>query len=364
MSSGFHKTLEIQSHKGPYVAELRAGIFDELLSESTEKRSFIVDAKVAGLYSRQLENVLSSGRALLIEASEESKTLDRFTGYIETLAKFGTRRGDTLVAIGGGIIQDISCFIAATMFRGLEWVFYPTTLLAQADSCIGSKSSINVGEIKNLLGTFTPPRQVRVDPLVLETLGRDEIRSGVGEMLKVHLIDGPQSFESIEKNFDRIFSDREVLLEFVYRSLLIKKRIIEMDEFDQGIRNIMNYGHSFGHAIESATDFAIPHGIAVTIGMDMANFVAAEFGLTSAEHTSYFKRVHGILRKNYAGYEGFKIPLNRFIQGISKDKKNTASKLGLILPGKDALPARSFQANDDRFQLTCRRYFEGQMESV
>jgi 3-dehydroquinate synthase len=250
------------------------------------------------------------------------------------------------------------------MFRGLDWIFYPTTLLAQADSCIGSKSSINVGEIKNLLGTFTPPRQVRVDPLVLETLGRDEIRSGVGEMLKVHIIDGPQSFESIEKSFDRIFSDREVLLEFVYRSLLIKKRIIELDEFDQGIRNVMNYGHSFGHAIESATDFAIPHGIAVTIGMDMANYVAAEFGLISSEHAGYFKRVHGILRKNYAGYEGFKIPFDRFINGISKDKKNTASKLGLILPGKDALPARSFQTNDERFQATCRRYFEGQTGSV
>lgn len=364
MSSGFHKTLEIQSHKGPYVAELRTGIFDELLAESTEKRSFIVDAKVAKLYSRQLEKVLLSGRVLLIEANEENKTLDRFTGYIEKLAKLGTRRGDTLVAIGGGIIQDITCFIAATMFRGLEWVFYPTTLLAQADSCIGSKSSINVGEIKNLLGTFTPPRQVRVDPLVLETLGCDEIRSGVGEMLKVHLIDGPHSFESIEKNFDRIFSDRETLLEFVYRSLLIKKRIIELDEFDQGIRNVMNYGHSFGHAIESATDFAIPHGIAVTIGMDMANFVAAEFGLTSTEHVGYFKRVHGILRKNYSGYESYKIPFDRFLHGISKDKKNTASKLGLILPGKDALPARSFQANDESFQLACRRYFEGQMEST
>src|SRR5581483_3202456 len=197
------------------------------------------------------------------------------------------RRNHVLVAIGGGIIQDITCFLAATMLRGLPWNFIPTTLLAQADSCIGSKSSINAGEAKNILGTFTPPARVDVSTRFLKTLDERDIRSGIGEMLKVHAIEGPQSFDQIAHDYENILSDDSVMLHYIRRSLDIKKRIIEIDEFDRGPRNVMNYGHSFGHAIESATDFAVPHGIAVTLGMDLANYTAVRTGRTGE---AFFQR--------------------------------------------------------------------------
>jgi 3-dehydroquinate synthase len=141
---------------------------------------------------------------------------------------------------------------------------------------------------------------------------------------------------------------------YILRSLEIKKGIIEQDEFDRGIRNVMNLGHSFGHAIESATDFGIPHGIAVTIGMDMANFTAVRLGLMGAAH---FNRMHPTLAANFRKYEQTTVPMDRFLAAIGKDKKNTDAKLGLILPNADGIPGRVQCANDSVFRLTCEEYF-------
>jgi 3-dehydroquinate synthase len=348
------RLLEILSHKGRYVARFQEGCFSDLIRADLSKRVFIVDSKVARLYAKPLERVLTSGSCLQIEATEENKSLDRFPGYIQELVSMGIRRGDTLVAVGGGIIQDITCFLAATVFRGLDWIFYPTTLLAQSDSCIGSKSSINVGALKNLLGTFTPPKEVWIDPLVLKTLSEAEICSGIGEMLKIHIIDGPASFDQIAADYDRILRDPACLLHTVQHSLEIKKRFIEVDEFDRGIRNVLNYGHSFGHAIEAATEFGVPHGIAVTLGMDLANYVAMRLGVTSLEH---FERMHPVLRKNYLQFEKHPVPFDGFLNGLSKDKKNSHDQLGLILPAQDGIPARGFYSKDARFIDCCEEYF-------
>jgi len=349
--------LEIRSFKGTYRVKLDQGLFSALASQDVSGKQYIVDAKVAKLYEKVLSKVLKSGKCLLIEATEENKNLDQFTSHIEKLVAQGVRRGNTLVAIGGGVIQDITCFLAATMFRGLDWTFYPTTLLAQADSCIGSKSSINVGAIKNLLGTFTPPKEVFIDPSVLKTLGPTEIRSGLGEMLKIHIIDGPASFSKISAQYGKMLEDSSTLLEFVFSSLEIKKRFIEQDELDQGIRNVLNYGHSFGHAIEAATDFAIPHGIAVTLGMDMANFVALRKGRLSE---TLYQGMHSTLRKNYAGFEKTPVPFDRFLSGLSKDKKNRDATLGLILLGEDGVPTVGQYPKDSALIQACTDYFATQ----
>jgi len=259
-----------------------------------------------------------------------------------------------LVAIGGGVIQDITCFIAAVLLRGVDWHFHPTTLLAQADSCIGSKSSINVGPYKNVVGTYTPPVQIWLSPQVLATLPETEIRSGIGEMLKVHMIAGPREFDRIAADYAAIVADSAVMRTYILRSLEIKKGIIEQDEFDRGVRNVMNLGHSFGHAIESATDFGIPHGIAVTIGIDMANFTAVRLGLMGEAH---FRRMHPTLAANYRNYEQTPVPIDRFLAAIGKDKKNTDAKLGLILPNAEGIPGRVQCANDPAFRLMCEEYF-------
>lgn len=345
--------LIVQSHTGPYTVAFDEDAFARLYVAVPANAHFIIDAKVAGLYANDLGNVLAATSVLLIEGTEANKSLDQFTGYVEHLISRGVRRGHLLVAIGGGIIQDITCFLAATVLRGLEWHFYPTTLLAQADSCIGSKSSINVGKIKNAMGTFNPPAQVTISTRVLATLDERDVRSGIGEMLKVHIIDGPESFDQIAADYRQLLADPEVMRRYIYRSLKIKKAIIEQDEFDRGLRNLMNYGHSIGHAIESATDFAVPHGIAVTIGMDMANYTAVRLSLMGKGH---YERMHPTLAANYAGFERVEIPLDAFLAAIDKDKKNTDTKLSLILPDASARVSCGYYANDAAFRAICADY--------
>lgn len=314
--------FSIASHKGEYTVTFAPDALDHLNAAVPGDAHFVLDRRVAELYAASLDRVLSSGRALMVDATESNKSLDRFPAYVETLVGQKIRRDHYLIAVGGGITQDITCFLAATLMRGIDWKFYPTTLLAQTDSCIGSKSSINVGKAKNILGTFTPPREVFISTDVLMTLDRDAIRSGIGEMLKAHIIDGPDTFDRLSLEFSSIETDPSVMGRCIRRSLMIKKRFIEADEFDRDVRNIFNYGHSFGHAIESATDFAVPHGVAVTIGMDMANFIALQKGMTTAEH---YARMHPVLAANYAGFSECEISFQSFWEAMAKDKKILAT---------------------------------------
>lgn len=348
--------ITIKSYKGEYSVYTRKEPIkrwpDPLLEG--KKCHYIIDSKVAKLYKNNLSDVFNSGSFCIIEANEPNKSLDKFTDYAEKLISNGVKRGACLVAIGGGIIQDITCFIAATLFRGLDWVFYPTTLLAQADSCIGSKSSINVGNIKNLMGTFTPPKKVFISTDFLKTLDERDIKSGIGEMLKVHAIEGPASFKSIANDFDKL-SESQILEHYIVRSLEIKKGIIEIDEFDQNIRNKMNYGHSFGHAIESTADFAVPHGIAVSIGCDMANFISVKYNLTDVEN---FERMHKIFLKNYKCYGNFDFCSDVFFSAIAKDKKNVDAMLSLILLNKDSKVEKIKITNDEKFKKSCLEFFD------
>ncbi len=346
--------LVIQSHKGPYSVTFD----DELLPSPGQlfesEPHFLIDANVARLHRAQLRAILDRPRTVVIEAVEENKSLEKTIPLFEQLISNKIRRDHTLVAIGGGIVQDITCFIASTLLRGVPWRFVPTTLLAQADSCIGSKSSINLGPTKNILGTFNPPQVVFIHTGFLDTLEDKDVHSGVGEIIKVHAIDGVTSFDKLAAEFDQLFSNREVLLKYIRAALLIKQPFIEKDEFDRGIRNIFNYGHSFGHAIESATQYAIPHGIAVTIGMDMANYIAVLRELLPVEH---YHRMHPILRKNYEAYSGTPIPVEAMFSALLKDKKNTSAMLRLIFPvGADAAIQRVQVPPDGTFRSQCEKF--------
>ncbi len=349
------ETLTIKSHKGPYTVFFNETALQDLNTDISDNTHFIIDKRVAELYRDDMPNVLSASSLLIIEAAESNKSLDKFPAYVQHLVDHQIRRDHRLVAIGGGIIQDITCFLAATLLRGVSWEFYPTTLLSQADSCIGSKSSINCGEAKNILGTFTPPNKIHLATSFLDTLDERDNRSGVGEMLKVHVIDGPSSFDAIAADYDRLFSNQATMVHYVRRALEIKKNYIERDEFDQGPRNIFNYGHSFGHAIEAATKFAIPHGIAVTIGMDMANWIAWKLGVGTESH---YRRMHQTLASNYHAFDLTPVPIDLFISAIGKDKKNVGANVTLILPGFDARVSRGEYPNDDNFRALCAEYLE------
>ena len=345
--------LVVQSHKGPYCVAFDSGFLADTSPLFQGAPHFLVDANVARLYANELTDVLAHSNALIIEATEENKSIERIIPVIEQLVANKVRRDHCLIAIGGGVIQDITCFIASTLLRGVPWKFAPTTLLAQADSCIGSKSSINLGATKNILGTFNPPVEIFVCPAFLDTLDRKDLLSGIGEILKVHAIEGKYAFDGLADDYDKLLSDRATLLRYIDAALRIKKKFIEEDEFDRGIRNIFNYGHSFGHAIESATEFGVPHGIAVTMGMEMANRISVLRGLLPEDQ---YHRMHGVLRKNYEAFAGIDIPVDALLAALLKDKKNTATQLGLIFPlGDDARIERIRVDADGAFRNQCER---------
>lgn len=344
----------IRSHRGPYPVRF-TGLFEGLENGLGEREHLIVDGKVAALYSGILGKALASPSTLQIAATEENKSLEKMPAYVGHLIRHGVRRGDVLVGAGGGIIQDIVSFLAAVLFRGVAWRFYPTTLLAQADSCIGSKSSINVAGYKNQVGTFTPPTEIRIATGVLKTLEPSDIRSGIGEMIKVHLIAGREDLKKIARSYPCLPEDRGLLAETIRHSLEIKKKFVESDEFDRKERLLLNYGHTFGHAIETATQYKIPHGIAVTMGLDMAHFFSRRLGyITDAAYDD----VRPLLRQNYRGFEKTPIPPEIFLQAISRDKKNAEGSVALILTKGPGQVFRESVPNDERFRSLCAAFLD------
>lgn len=350
--------MQIISSRGPYLVKFHLAVKDAAAEVDRSKPYHcIVDSRVMGLHAAGLAPLLEGAASVVtMEATEDAKSLENLE-LVHRLAQNGVKRTHLLVAVGGGIIQDMTCFVASILFRGMDWALLPTTLLAQADSCIGSKSSINAAGTKNLVGTFYPPKFVGIATEFLDTLDARDVKSGVGEMLKVHVIDGPQGFDRIAEAYDAIFQDRATMLRFVHASLAIKQRLIEIDEFDQGPRNVMNYGHSFGHAIEAVTNFAIPHGIAVSLGADMANYIANRLGRMSERH---FHRMHPVLRKNYDGYERTEISVNALVSALGRDKKNSGANLALILPNERCQVERVDVPPSETFRSYCEEFLSEQ----
>lgn len=205
--------------------------------------------------------------AITIVAEEPNKSLDRMTDIIVALRERRVTRETTLVALGGGVIQDIAAFVASIYMRGIAWVYVPTTLLSMTDSCIGGKSSINVGKYKNIVGTFYPPRSIVIDPQVTVTLSVEQRVAGLVEAAKICFCRSEAAFAAYLALAPSPDSDAETLTEVIQQSLRAKKYFIEIDEFDRGERLLLNFGHSFGHAIEAASHFRVSHGIAVGLGM-------------------------------------------------------------------------------------------------
>jgi 3-dehydroquinate synthase len=323
--------FEIQSHTGPYKV-----IFDNNLINDNKIENFgthyLIDRNVFKLFDNDKLFALSHKEVVLIDATEDTKSYKGIEPIITQLLTHNLKRDSVLVAIGGGITQDIACFIATTFMRGIKWTFIPTTLLAQADSCIGSKSSINFGKYKNLLGSFTPPNEIYVCDKFLNSLEDKDFKSGIGEIIKLLLIN--------KELVTPTEITRENISEYVYRAMMVKKRYIEEDEFDKGIRNILNYGHCFGHGIESATNFAIPHGIAITMGMNIANKLALDEGLITQDR---YDDMHRTLFPVYEKYSRIQINTKEVFAAMTKDKKNTGSKINLILPVGDIMEKRGFE---------------------
>lgn len=304
--------------------------FESILIPAIDDSAFlIVDKNVSNFYRNRLDAALNKCRHLVIEAVEENKAVDKIEETISRLLAANIKRSCRIIAIGGGVIQDISGFIASILFRGIEWEFYPTTLLAQADSCIGSKTSVNIKEYKNQLGTFYPPRRVIVDVGFLKTLTLDAIKCGLGEIIKAFLLKDKEAFYYLKSIYSpSIYKDWGLLSQLIYKSLKIKKIFIEKDELDRDLRNLMNYGHTLGHAIESVTNYAIPHGQAVTIGMDFANYLSMKLGYLSPET---YDSMHELLIKNFPDIDFDSLDSEKLLLFLSKDKKSLGKNLLFVL---------------------------------
>jgi 3-dehydroquinate synthase len=232
------------------------------------------------------------------------------------------RKNSTLVCIGGGITQDIAGFISSVLYRGVEWVFIPTTLLAQADSCIGGKTSINLNGIKNQVGSFHPPKKVLVCSKFLETLPSEDIVSGVGESMHYLMVSDDKA--EVWRAIESIKSDTLDIRGLIHKCLTIKKDFIEADEFDQGERLILNYGHTFGHALEAQSD--ISHGRAVAFGMTVANAISELTGRLEAGELDW---VNSFFKRFYTEIEH--VNVEEYLAALMKDKKNVDDQLTCVL---------------------------------
>ena len=328
--------LTIQSSRRPYAVEEYDALAEALASVPAEGTLVLIDQFILDHYGDALRSTVPPLKCLPLTATEEQKSFEKLAPVFVWLLENGLKRDGRLLVIGGGVLQDIGCFIASVLFRGVRWELIPTTLLAQCDSCIGSKSSINIQSYKNQIGTFYPPDRVLLVTDLLRTLPWDEVRSGMGEVIKLHLLAGEEPFRRLSQSLNRVRADDAVLPECIRASLLIKQPYIEKDELDTGIRNLLNYGHTFGHAYESATHYAIPHGIAVTLGMLTATYLSVQMGLVGEGH---FQALRATLAPWYQPYEQKlkPLPIETILAAIKLDKKNTRQGLHCILtrgPGR------------------------------
>ncbi len=274
--------FDIHSSTGSYSVQIQSGIFKTLRQE--QQSGFII---ADDWFASNLD--LPMERTLTIPALETIKSLDAIPDLIVQLRKRGVNRQTKLMALGGGIVQDVAAFIASVYMRGLQWTYVPTTVLAMADSCIGGKSSINVGPYKNLVGTFHQPQSVIIDPEFTLSLSKEQKVSGLIEAVKICYCRGVAAFEDYMALNPSSSMSVERMEKLFVCSLMAKKWFIETDEFDQGERLLLNFGHTFGHAIEGASHFKIAHGVAVAVGILCAMQMGRHLGM-------YYQKVPSVNR--------------------------------------------------------------------
>jgi 3-dehydroquinate synthase len=322
------KNFEITSYRQKYQVQFTDNAFSSLAKELQGGDWVLVDKNLRHFYADLLNPIISNYQTVEVVPVECSKSFDGVRPVLLQLIEGGFKKNNRLIAIGGGITQDVTAFISSILYRGVDWIFFPSNLLSQCDSCIGSKTSINFEEFKNQLGGFFPPAKIYIAPEFLNTLDESEICSGLGEMAHYFLVENEDAFERYESSVDDALLRGSSLHDLIAESLAIKKKMIELDEFDEGPRNIFNYGHSFGHAIEGYTKYSIPHGIAVSYGMDIANAVSVHLGLLDEEIRV---RVTKTLRKVRRQTQFPDIDVNTYINYLKKDKKNISSDIRVIL---------------------------------
>lgn len=282
----------------------------------------------------QLAKITSQVSVFDFPAGEESKKIATLEMIYRAAVKNGLDRKSVIVALGGGVVGDIAGFAAATYMRGISYVQIPTTLLAMVDSSVGGKTAVDLTEGKNLVGAFWQPEAVIADPETLSSLPHREINCGLAEVVKYGIIMNRIFFDFLEKNSGKIKSlDMHVLSYIISKCCELKAEVVSSDEREEsGLRAILNLGHTFGHAIETATEFGkFHHGEAVSIGMVMAAKFAVLQNMMDEKDA---ERITALLREFSLTVENPGIEPEKLVSAMKKDKKNSGGKIKLVLPSK------------------------------
>jgi 3-dehydroquinate synthase len=316
-------TITISSQSHSYDVVIGSGVVKEQLH--TNNHVIVADSRFQPMLKQ-----LGKTACIYVDAVESAKNLSTVEEIIVQLQKSGVRRDSTVLALGGGIIQDVVTLAASLYMRGIKWNYAPTTLLAMADSCIGGKSSINTTTVKNLIGNIYPPQSVFVDTDFVLTLPETDVLGGLAEAAKICFCKGQSEFEGFLKfGSTSTPANLDAMLPYV---LDIKKWFIQVDEFDTAERKQLNFGHTFGHALEVGSNHGIPHGLAVASGMRAALLFESQTRVLSGVEQQLFDYTSVLVRGITERWPVSAIDWNKYAVAFNGDKKHGVSDYCLILP--------------------------------
>lgn len=334
------KDIFVDLGKDSYSIIIDRGILSQvgtLISKiiSPRKAIIITDKIVEPLYGNVVLNSLSECKfdvkLVSLEPGEEQKSMAMAEVLYESLFDHEMDRKSLIVALGGGVLGDLTGFVASTFMRGIPFIQIPTTLLAQVDSSIGGKVAVNHPRGKNMIGCFYQPKAVFIDTDTLRTLPKAEITAGMVEVIKYGMIKDAAFFEYIEKHLPEILElEPAVLEEIIYNSCKVKTHVVELDEKEEGMRAILNYGHTIGHALEALTSYKkYRHGDAVAMGMICASKIAMEMNLADE---SVLKRQESLFVKLGLSLKDTELNPDDIVSILYQDKKTIGGKLRFVLP--------------------------------
>jgi 3-dehydroquinate synthase len=313
---------------------LLARVGPELRSLSNSSKAAIVtDSHVAGHHLQSLEKSLKSEGFDIIcatlPAGEQHKTLAMLMPVYDQFLSAKIERSTPILALGGGVVGDMTGFLAATILRGVPFVQIPTTLLAMVDASIGGKTGVDHAAGKNLIGAFHQPIAVFADPQTLATLPKPQLQSGLAECIKHDLIRDGEAFGRLESQIAGALNlDMSILSELIAHNVAIKARVVEADPFEKGERAHLNFGHTFGHAIETVSDYSYSHGQSVALGMCAAAYVSQKLGMIDAPSQN---QIIATIQSAGLPIGGLNLSATRVFEAMQFDKKVKAGKIRLVL---------------------------------
>lgn len=301
--------ISLNSVLGNYTVQFVDTIAD-IQTRIDEPNTFtFIDKNVNNLYPS-----LNRTTNIIVECIEANKTYDMSLQILQKMMDIGVKSNSTIIVIGGGILQDLIGFCCSVYHRGIKYVLVPTTLLSQVDSCIGGKTSINFNKKKNILGTFYPPKETLICSQFLNTLREEEYISGMGEIFKFHILKNEMD------KFDMALNKANIN-ETIFNGLMFKKYIVEIDEFDLKERKFLNFGHTFGHALEFTSNNKLPHGVAVILGCLISCSISEQLGLKVPNLDLIQKYAKEMLRNVVVEKDWFE--LSSILDAVKQDKKTT-----------------------------------------